>query len=568
MHHEERVSLVKRKILSVLTIIALSLSVFVFPPTTASAYTTVYGTKCTNSSCTHGLESTHYYNDSYGYVGTSSSFKAYSLSVTSLCDDYTVTSISVSGATTTSAAIEGKKVTIKYTINNYNEATAIYTTNKTGTVIYYRLPRPGIISFIMPARDVTINIGKSFVTMPTTVSIKTATTSYDETVIYSDDFDTDWHVRINGVEYPSLVPSFENSYLGASLSGLSAGDVYTVYSDPIHFYDDGYIIINTYDYDDMDTIYCAYGSNGKIYPGRYSGYMNVIRIPKKGDYTITFERVMGDAPNTTSKSTVNNCKIFVIGTTDKRSIDSSEIVYTNNNTAGLPNLYKLRESVSFDIELKKEQTLRFEFISCGMYWSSSYKPQINILCNGSEIEVINLDNRTQSTGVYEFIASETATYSFTLDSSIGGTLTGTDNGFYVCRLVASDYKGSEQILNANLSSTSMKYGATAPTLSVTGAKTSLTYTSSNPSVVTVSSSGAITLKGIGTTIITITAAETDDWIESSTTATLTVSKGDLTAKIKPTAGLINYGQQLSASNLSGGTAINASGSSVGGGMVI
>lgn len=481
------------------TLMATALIVLNAPSPITAYAATLYGTVCNSSSCAHGLTSRHYYSDEYGYVGTSRSFTTYQLNVRSLCSDYVVESVSVSGATNTTAAIEGKLVTVKLKINNYNEATAIYYTDKSGTTLYYRLPKSGVIMFIMPARNVTLTVGKSSVTVPTGVSIKTATSRYDETTIYSDKFDTNWHVRINGVECPRLVPSFKNSYLSASLSGLRKGDVYTIYSDPIHFYSDGYIVINTYDYDDMDTIYCAYDSNGVCYPGRYSGRMDVIRIPRKGDYTIAFERVCGDAPNDMTVSNTNNCKIFVIGTTDTVSLDSSEISYITNNTVGLANLYKLGTPVTFKLNLHKNEKIRFDFISCGMYWSSSYKPIIKIYSGQqhSLLTTINLNNLSQSTGYYEYTANDAGEYIFSMESSMSGMGSAPDSNFYVCRIVPG------VSVAATLSSTSVEYGASAPILNVTGHYSSLSYSSSNTNVATINNSGIITIKGAGTATLTV-----------------------------------------------------------------
>lgn len=140
------------------------------------------------------------------------------------------------------------------------------------------------------------------------------------------------------------------------------------------------------------------------------------------------------------------------------------------------------------------------------------------------------------------------------------------NGMVTIRfngLVSPEQK--DQVVYASLSLSQIGYGSTPPTLNVSDAKTTLSYTSSNPSVATISSLGIIEIKGLGSTTFTISAEETSAWKAAKTTVTLTVTKGNLTVKTKPTAGSISYGQQLSASSLSNGTAINASGSVVGGG---
>lgn len=121
-----------------------------------------------------------------------------------------------------------------------------------------------------------------------------------------------------------------------------------------------------------------------------------------------------------------------------------------------------------------------------------------------------------------------------------------------------------QTISLSLSSTSLGYGSTPPTLGVTGAKTALSYASSNAAVATISNTGAIALKGLGSTTFTVTAAETPSWKSATATVLLTVTKGSITTKTKPTTITINYGQSLSAATLSGGSAVNDSGSNVGG----
>lgn len=121
-----------------------------------------------------------------------------------------------------------------------------------------------------------------------------------------------------------------------------------------------------------------------------------------------------------------------------------------------------------------------------------------------------------------------------------------------------------QIIRAALSASSIGYGATTPTLSVTDAKTTLSYTSSNPAVATVNSDGSLTIKGLGTTTLTVTATETTSYKSATATVTLTVGKGTLSVAATPTSRSIVYGQALSASTLSGGTVKNASGTAVGG----
>lgn len=121
-----------------------------------------------------------------------------------------------------------------------------------------------------------------------------------------------------------------------------------------------------------------------------------------------------------------------------------------------------------------------------------------------------------------------------------------------------------QSISASISNNNIQYGSGAPALSVNNAQTTLSYVSSNPAVATINSAGVIEIKGLGSTTFIVSAEETNAWKAAQDTVTLTVSKGNLSVSAKPTAGSINYGQQLSASDLSGGKATNASGSVVGG----
>lgn len=119
-----------------------------------------------------------------------------------------------------------------------------------------------------------------------------------------------------------------------------------------------------------------------------------------------------------------------------------------------------------------------------------------------------------------------------------------------------------QSISASLSCSTVGYGATAPTLMVTGAKTPLTYASSNSNIATISSTGVITLCGVGSTTFTITAVATGEWLKATKDVTLTVTKGDLSIKTPPNASEVNYGQTLASSTLSNGITQNKSGNSV------
>ena len=60
--------------------------------------------------CSHGYDTTHYYNTQYGYKGSSSTFKVYPVTVTKV-GTFSST-LQVSGATATDAALSGKTVSL------------------------------------------------------------------------------------------------------------------------------------------------------------------------------------------------------------------------------------------------------------------------------------------------------------------------------------------------------------------------------------------------------------------------------------------------------------------------
>lgn len=463
--------------------------------------------------------------------------------------------------------MDGRLITIGISRPVYDEAVGVA---KIGSRWVKLFSGTTTISFTGSYYTTNIQIGRaeSAITNPSKAYLYprfSDSSDYYENTIYSDEFTTSWHVMVNGT-VTRLSPTFTKSWLAGTVRGLTDGDVYTIYSDPIRFCDDGYIVINTWDYDNDDMFYCAYDDNGNCYEGRRSNHFNVIHIPRKGNYTIKFERVWKDAPNNEDTSATNDCKIFVIGTKDVRSIEQSEITYISGSNTRIPNLYKIGTPVTFKLNLRKQEKIRFEFISAGMFWSPYYTPIIKIYSGqqSSLLTTVNLDNRSQSTGIYEYTSGNAGEYTFSITSSIAGSTVGNDNSFYICRIVQEGYKGSEQILSAVLSKALQKYGEVAPTLTVSGAKTSLSYKSSNANVARVDASGKLSIVGCGDTTITVTAAETSDWYAATATLKLSVGKGSLTVKAAPSGSNIVYGQTLSNSRFTGGTVTNSAGTGVGG----
>lgn len=182
---------------------------------------------------------------------------------------------------------------------------------------------------------------------------------------------------------------------------------------------------------------------------------------------------------------------------------------------------------------------------------------------------IEYSSHSNSIGVNE----RSASYYDAIPNDPGDYKIGQGSAHY-CRACNSIVTGQHESINyspqksqtitATLNTTSVGYGCTCPILTVTGAQTSLTYTSSDGNTATISPTGVISVVGVGTTKFTITAEETSSWTSATASATLTVTKGDLKVKTVPTAGSISYGQSLTSSSLTGGSATNGSGVAVGG----
>lgn len=158
---------------------------------------------------------------------------------------------------------------------------------------------------------------------------------------------------------------------------------------------------------------------------------------------------------------------------------------------------------------------------------------------------------------------------YTTDSWYSITNTNTKSiTCYDFALITSDFPTpgtTDPISSFSSSSVSKPYGSSSFSAGfTTNSDGTISYSSSNTSVATVASNGTITIKGAGSTVITASTTETSAYNADSKTMALTVTKGNLTIKTSPTPTVINYGQKLSTSVLSGGSAVNSSGSNVGG----
>ncbi len=84
------------------------------------------------------------------------------------------------------------------------------------------------------------------------------------------------------------------------------------------------------------------------------------------------------------------------------------------------------------------------------------------------------------------------------------------------------------------------------------------------SSVSVDSSGNVAIRGVGDSTIIVTKAEDSIYNEVQKTLTISVRMGTPTIETKPVASNVVYGSPFSASTLSGGKAVNASGKAVAG----
>lgn len=119
------------------------------------------GTHTYTSTCSHGYTSQHTYtsaytNVSYGYSGSSSTFKVWPITIVG--NSGLTGTVSVSGCTATDAAMSGKSVTVKVTgvtngtkLKIANSGTGATTTPTTSSTSYS-------YTFTMPAKPTTITI--------------------------------------------------------------------------------------------------------------------------------------------------------------------------------------------------------------------------------------------------------------------------------------------------------------------------------------------------------------------------------------------------------------------------
>ena len=110
-------------------------------------------------------------------------------------------------------------------------------------------------------------------------------------------------------------------------------------------------------------------------------------------------------------------------------------------------------------------------------------------------------------------------------------------------------KGDQALAGFQYSSTSVKYGGAAPTVTgPTGAKGALSYSASPDTVCTVNAgTGALTIIGVGRCEVTVTAAGTADYNEATDTFTVEVQPANTPATGAPTiSGTALVGERLTA----------------------
>lgn len=113
------------------------------------------------------------------------------------------------------------------------------------------------------------------------------------------------------------------------------------------------------------------------------------------------------------------------------------------------------------------------------------------------------------------------------------------------------YGQDPQPIELSLSKATVECLDDNPTLAVTGVKTEIiSYTSSNPEVAEIDSQGAITIKKIGTTDISIATTASDDWLATTKSVTLTITKTmPIVDKSSVCVSGIDYGNKLSAASI-------------------
>jgi hypothetical protein len=142
---------------------------------------------------------------------------------------------------------------------------------------------------------------------------------------------------------------------------------------------------------------------------------------------------------------------------------------------------------------------------------------------------------TNSAGAFTYASSNTsvATLSGSTVTIIGtgsSTITATQaaNGNYASSTTTTTItvtSATPTLSGFGLSSSSVAFGATAPTITTPTSASSgaITYTSATAGVATITSSGVITIAGVGTSVLTATQAANGNYASSTTITTITVT---------------------------------------------
>ena len=136
----------------------------------------VYARKTIEHPCSHGKSSSHYYNQAYGYDGSSSTFKVWPITIVG--KNGLTGTVSVSSATANDAAISGKSVTVKVT--GVTSGTKLKITNSgTGaTVTPTSTSTSYSYTFTMPSKVTTITIELAQVAQSIVASLSSYTVGY------------------------------------------------------------------------------------------------------------------------------------------------------------------------------------------------------------------------------------------------------------------------------------------------------------------------------------------------------------------------------------------------------
>lgn len=262
---------------------------------------------------------------------------------------------------------------------------------------------------------------------------------------YSDKIRATWHLSVNGWEVIDPPMLWNGCNLGTSYQ-LEEGDSYSIWSDPIHFYSPGAIVINTSDYDHDDAFFDVYDEEGKLIGGRRTSRVpSIIEIPRAGNYTIRFDRHFPDEVDPGYPSYNNNAKIFCYGT-EKKDVYNGGIEFTSKNCPmkGSTMAFPYDTDITFNLNLRRGDKVKVELIRAGQTWGGrDSTASVTAKLQGSEdlafSDEIKLNGKTQTTAKFPFETKASGTYEFKVRVDKDWTLN--DRHGFVMRVVAPNQDG-------------------------------------------------------------------------------------------------------------------------------